>query len=307
MNWTRRQFLVSSSALVASVARVVRLSAQQPAAGQQAAPPQPVPAFTPLRRNVGLFTGAGGTIGWLISPGGVVVVDSGMPPNAAVCLNGVNERSSSRPIDCLFNTHHHGDHTGGNGVFRSAAKKIVAHVKVPELQKATARPGTEASQVYADTTFADHFEVSIGDETVHAVYVGPSHTGGDSVIFFTRANVVHMGDLVFNRRQPVTDRPGGCSLAGWVRALERVANGHTSDTLYVFGHSKPGFDVTGSKADLLYQRDFLSAVLDYTQSQIKAGKAREEIVKSSPELKGFADHGPVIERVLNAAYEELTA
>ena len=305
MNWTRREFLVTSSVMIAGTAGGVRLFGQQPGAAQRA-PQQPAPAFASLRRNVGIFTGAGGTIAWLVSPDGVVVVDAGMPPNAAVCLEGINERSSKRQIDCLFNTHHHGDHTGGNGVFRPATKRIVAHVKVPELQKATARPGTEASQVYADTTFTDQFQATIGDETIHAVYAGPAHTGGDSVIFFARANVVHMGDLVFNRRQPVTDRPGGCSLDGWIRSLQRIADGHAADTLYVFGHAKPGFQVTGNKADLLYQRDFLSAVLDYTRAQIKAGKAREEIVKASPELKGFADHGPVAERVLTAAYEELT-
>ncbi len=303
MNWTRREFLASSSVLVVSAAGVVRPSAQQP--GAQQSPQQPAPTFTPLRRNVGLFTGAGGTIGWLVSPGGVVVVDSGMPPNATVCLDGINDRSSKRPIDCLFNTHHHGDHTGGNGVFRGATKKIVAHVKVPELQKATARPGTESSQVYADATFTDRWQVTIGGETVHAVYMGPAHTGGDSVVFFEQANIVHMGDLVFNRRQPVTDRPGGCLLGGWVRSLERIANGHDADTLYIFGHARAGFDITGKKTDLLYQRDFLAAVLEHVRGQIKAGKSRDEIVKASPELKGFADHGPVIERVLTAAYEEL--
>ena len=308
MNWSRRQFLATSSVLVTAAVGRVQLFGRQPATpGTAQQPAQPsAPTFTPLRRNVGIFTGAGGTIGWLISPGGVAVVDTGMPPNASACLDGVNERSSKRPIDCVFNTHHHGDHTGGNGVFRPAAKKIVAHVKVPELQKATARPGTEATQVYADTTFTDRWQANLGDETIHAVYVGPAHTGGDSVIFFEQANVVHMGDLVFNRRQPVTDRPGGCSLAGWVRSLERIANGHEADTLYVFGHAKQGFDITGRKADLLYQRDFLSGVVDYVRAQIKAGKSRDEIVKANPELKGFADHGPIVERVLTAAYEELT-
>lgn len=305
MTWTRREFLVSSSILIAGTTRGVRLFGQQPRAGQPT-PPQPVPTFTPLRRNVGIFTGAGGTIAWLVSPDGVIVVDAGMPPNAEACLQGINERSSKRQIDCLFNTHHHGDHTGGNGVFRPATKRIVAHAKVPELQKATARPGTEAGQVYADTTFTDRFQAAIGDEVVHAVYAGPAHTGGDGVVFFAQANIVHMGDLVFNRRQPVTDRPGGCSLGGWIQSLQRIADGHGADTLYIFGHAKPGFEVTGKKADLLYQRDFLSAVLDYVRAQIKAGKPREEIVKASPELKGFAEHGPVIERVLTAAYEELT-
>jgi glyoxylase-like metal-dependent hydrolase (beta-lactamase superfamily II) len=306
VNTTRRQFLTTSSVLVAAAFGKVPLFGQQPQQPAPAQQPAPPPTFTPLRRNVGIFTGAGGTIGWLVSPAGVVVVDAGMPPNASVCLDGINERSAKRPIDVLFNTHHHGDHTGGNGIFRPTAKKIVAHVKVPELQKATARPGTEANQVYADTTFTDRWQAKIGDEAIHAVYFGPAHTGGDSVVFFEQANVVHMGDLVFNRRQPVTDRPGGCLLAGWVRSLERIAAGHDADTLYIFGHAKTGFEVTGRRADLLYQRDFLSAVLDHVRAQITAGRAREEIVKASLELKGFADHGPVVERVLTAAYEELT-
>ncbi len=302
MNCTRRQFLATSSMAVLTAGSTRWLFAQQPAPAQ---PPSPL--FTPLRRNVGIFTGAGGTIGWLISPAAVAVVDTGMPPNASVCLNGVNERSSKRPIDCVFNTHHHGDHTGGNGVFKAAARKIVAHVKVPELQKATAKPGSESAQVLADTTFTDRFEARLGDETIQAVYAGPAHTGGDSVVFFEQANIVHMGDLVFNRRQPVTDRPGGCVIAGWIRSLERIAGAHDADTLYVFGHAKAGFDVTGKKVDVLYQRDFLSAVLEYVRAQVKSGKPREEIVKAGPELKGFADHGPVIERVLSAAYEELQA
>ena len=234
--------------------------------------------------------------------GELAVVDPGV---AAPVLRYLQK--TGRRLTAILNTHHHGDHTGGNGVFRPAVKRIVAHVKVPELQKAAAKPGTEASQVYADTTFTDQRQTTIGDETILAVYAGPAHTGGDSVIFFARANVIHMGDLVFNRRQPVTDRPGGCSLAGWIRSLERIANGHAEDTLYIFGHSRQGFDITGRKADLLYQRDFLSAVLDYVRGQVKAGKSRDEIVKASPELKGFADHGPVIERVLTAAYDELNA
>jgi cyclase len=301
VTWTRRQFLTTSSVLIAGTFRRVPAFGQQPAAQ---APP--ATAFTPLRGNVGIFTGSGGTIGWLVSPDGVVVVDTQMGATAATCLDGINERSSKRQIDCVFNTHHHGDHTGGNGVFRPATKKIVAHVKVPELQKAAARPGTEASQVYADTTFTDHWSITLGKDTVHAVYFGPSHTGGDSVVFFEGANVVHVGDLVFNRRLPVTDRPGGCSLVHWGQALERIANGHAADTIYIFGHAKQGFGVTGRKEDLLYQRDFLSALVEHVRAGMKAGTSKDDIVKATGvELKGFAEHGALTERVLTAAYEEL--
>lgn len=304
MNWTRRQFLATSSAAVAAALTDLPLLAQQPPAAPQQ--PSAPPVFTPLRGNVGILTGAGGTIGWLISPGGVVVVDTGMPPGATACLDGIKQRASNRIIDAVFNTHHHGDHTRGNGIFKPAARRIVAHVKVPVLQRATAQPGTESAQVVADTTFTSKWTLKLRDETVRVTYCGPAHTGGDSVVHFEKANVVHMGDLVFNRRLPVTDRPGGCSLRGWIAALERVAKAHDADTLYIFGHAKAGFETTGKRADLLYQRDFLSALMDHVRGLFKAGRTRDEIVKATPTLKGFEEHGPLTERVLTAAFDELS-
>jgi cyclase len=306
MRWTRRQFLTRSSILVVGV-----LGHPSASAGQASSPPanqpiQPSAEFRPLRGDVGFFTGQGGTIGWLVSPDGVVVVDAQMPPTAPLCLNGLNARSGNRPIDCLFNTHHHGDHTGGNGAFRPAVRKIVAHTRVPELQKAASRPGTETAQVYADTTFSDRWTIRIGRETVTAAHHGPAHTGGDSIITFEQANVVHMGDLVFNRRLPVLDRPAGCRIAGWIALLERIARECPADVSYIFGHAKPGFAITGTRHDLLFQRDFLVALLDHVRAQIAAGKSRDDIVKATAELKGFPDHGPLTDRVLTAAYEELT-
>jgi hypothetical protein len=114
-----------------------------------------------------------------------------------------------------------------------------------------------------------------------------------------------MGDLVFNRRHPFIDRPGGASCAGWVTVLEQAMKDHERDAIYVFGHAGPKFGVTGSRADVAYMRDYMSALLDHVRGQMKAGKPRDEIVKSTETLKGFADHGPLIERVLTAAYDEL--
>ncbi len=306
MDWTRREFLMASSILAVGTLGHPSISVgQTQAPGQGQTTPQ-AGEFRSLRDNVGVFIGQGGTIGWLVASDGIVVVDAQMPPTATVCLDGLNGRSGNRPIDCLFNTHHHGDHTSGNGVFRPVARKIVAHVRVPELQKAAARPGTEADQVYADTTFTDRWTIRIGGETVTAVYAGPAHTGGDSTITFERANVVHVGDLVFNRRLPVLDRPGGCRIARWISVLENIAQDFPADTTYIFGHAKPGFAVTGTKDDLLLQRDFLSALLDHMRAEVKAGRSRSEIVNTAGELKGFPEHGPLTDRVLTAAYEELT-
>ena len=139
-----------------------------------------------------------------------------------------------------------------------------------------------------------------------AVHDWPAHTGGDGIISFEQANVVHMGDLVFNRRLPALDRPGGCRITGWIALLERIVREYPADAIYIFGRAGPGVAVTGRKDDLRLQRDFLSALLDHVRAEIAAGKSRDEIVKAAVELKSFPEHGPLTDRVLTAAYEELT-
>lgn len=146
----------------------------------------------------------------------------------------------------------------------------------------------------------------VGDETMELRYYGPAHTSGDSVVTFEKANVVHMGDLVFNRRHPVIDKPSGASVENWMKLLDKVAAAHGNDTDYIFGHAGPGFAVTGGKADLAYMRDYLDALVSFVRSEIKAGKPREAILGTTEPLKGFPDHGPLTERVLAAACEEVS-
>ena len=90
--------------------------------------------FTELRGNVGTFVMSGGTIGWLINDDGVVIVDSQYPANAAKCVEGI-EAKTNVEFDFLLNTHHHGDHTGGNKAFEGKVRHIVAHQNVPALQE----------------------------------------------------------------------------------------------------------------------------------------------------------------------------
>jgi hypothetical protein len=116
-----------------------------------------------------------------------------------------------------------------------------------------------------------------------------------------------MGDLVFNRRHPVIDRPGGASIAHWIVVMEEVARAHAADTIYIFGHAAPTASATGSRADLLHHRDYLTALLEFVRGQIAAGHPRETVIKLTTPLANFPDHGPLIERVLTAAYDELTA
>ena len=263
--------------------------------------------FSTLRRNVGIFSLRGGTIGWLINGDGVLVVDSQFADTAPTLLAGVRERSS-RPIDVLINSHHHPDHTGGNQVLREATERIVAHTRSAENQRMSARQrNVEDQQAYPDTTFDDTWNVQIGDETVRAKHYGPAHTGGDVAIHFERANVVHMGDLINNRGYANVDGPSGASVHGWIRVLESIAAEYPADAIYVFGHGEAPHGVTGARADLLYQRDYFSAVIDAARRARAEGKSREETV-ALPALPGFENTGGTVARLglaLGLAYDEL--
>lgn len=301
MSWSRREFIVTSSlAAAAGTFQPVSVFGQQPAG---APPPPAVPKFESLRRNLGIFTARGGTIGWLIAPDAVLVIDSQFADTAQMFLDGLKPRTQ-RKIDLLINTHHHPDHTGGNKTLQPSVTKIVAHANVPGLQrKQAAAQKTEENQVYADTTFSDAWKLEIGNEVVSAKYYGPGHTGGDGVIFFERANIVHMGDLMSHQRHPRIDRPSGASIRNWLVTLEKVVKDHSADTIYIFGHAKVGAPVTGSGKDLLAVRDYFSAMLDYVQKGIAAGKSAEEITKGT--LSAYADHEGMPQ--LQVAYDELTA
>ena len=299
MFWNRREFLTTSSlALVGGAFGRLPLRAQDA-----------TPRFEELRRNVGAFHMRGGTIGWLISDDALVVVDSQYPDTASACLSGLKMRSS-RMIDVLVNTHHHGDHTGGNKVLRAATREIVSHANVPGLQRRQARQrGTVANQAYPDTTFDENWRMDAGDEVVSAKYYGSAHTSGDVVVTFERANIAHLGDLLFNRRDPFVDRPGGASIRGWIKLLPQVIDDHDSDTLYIFGHAGARFSVTGAADDLVVQRQYFEAVLEHVERGVAAGHSQEQIA-SLERLPGMDDHDSTpqsLARVLNVAVEELTA
>ena len=311
----RRDFLLRSSVFTA-VGLLVRAEAAEKKAADSAARPatSPAPAtpeFTPLRRDVGYFTARGGTIGWLANKDALACVDTQFPDTAPMFLSGLPGRGS-RLLDVVVNSHHHGDHTGGNGVLKPASKSIVAHANVPALQRTRAeRDGTLDRQTYADTTFPETWRRELGGEVIAARYHGAAHTNGDIVTHFQKANVIHMGDLMFNRIYPVIDRPGGGSIRHWIVVLETVAKSYPTDAIYVFGHGNPKFGVTGKTSDLLAFRDYLSAVLDYTAKKIKAGEPKEKIV-GLDNLPGFPDfHLPVgpanrLPGNLGVAYDELT-
>ncbi|MDR8389665.1 MBL fold metallo-hydrolase [Aliifodinibius sp. S!AR15-10] len=263
----RRQFLTRSSlAAVGAALPFQKLWAADNFAG----------TFNDLRRNVGYFTERGGTIGWLATDDVLVVVDSQFPETAKNCLAGLQKRTS-HGLDLLINTHHHGDHTGGNPVFKGKAKQMVAHRNVPKLMKQNSED-SETDAGYPGTLFSDSWEMELGGETIHVAHYGPAHTSGDAIIYFENANIAHMGDLVFNRMNPYTDRPAGASIHNWITVLETAMDEYPSDAIYIFGHGHPEFGVTGNRDDVAVMRDYLAAMVEYVEDGIAADRPKEEIV-----------------------------
>lgn len=314
MAHTRRRFLAISAATAAAGAfGRVSLFAQQPAGLTT--------AFTEIRRGVGTWTARGGTIGWLVNDAGAVAVDSQFPEPASLCIERLLRETGGTEIAALINTHHHGDHTAGNGVFRPRTRQIIAHANVPKYMRASHElalkrqaqsaqpPATPAPGMPAipDRTFTDTWSFAHGNERVTATHHGPAHTGGDAVILFERANVAHMGDLMFNRMHPVIDLVNGGSIAGWIGVLEKVASDYPADTVYIFGHAAQGHPVTGNRDNLRYHAGYLGALLEFARGEVKAGKSRDEVVKSTAILKGHEDYGPLVPRPLGPAYDEVVA
>jgi cyclase len=200
MSPSRRDFLATSAAMTvgALLGRPLHALAPQPVWTMQQA------NFTPVRRNVGTFTMRGGTVGWLVNPGGVAVVDTQFPAEARALLAGLQERSGNRGVDVLLNTHHHGDHTGGNGVFTGVARRVVAHGMADQHMRRAPQPPQQAQQgqqpapqqqpaqqqptqpppppLYPDTTFTHTWSADVGDERIVARHHGRAHTSGDAVI-----------------------------------------------------------------------------------------------------------------------------
>lgn len=264
--------------------------------------------FTELRNGVGIFTMQGGTIGWFTSDDAIVAIDSQYPEPAGSFVNGISNFGGG-PEKVLFNTHHHGDHTGGNSVFADNEYQIIGHANVPGLMNQS-NQDSDNPPATPGTTFEESYELSLGDETVHAKHYGPGHTGGDSVIWFENANIAHMGDLMFNRLYPFIDRGGGALIANWITLLEEVANEADADTQFIFGHGNPEYGVTGTSDDLLYMRDFLSHLMEYTRQGIADGMSKEELmdIESFDEFPNHVSPSDFLSlsRNVDVAYRELT-
>jgi cyclase len=260
-----------------------------------------------LRNDIGIFTEKGGTIGYLLTKEGIVIVDAEFPEQAGHLIAEL-KKINENPFELLINTHHHGDHTSGNIAFKGIVKNVAAHSNsLANQQKVAIAQKTEDKQLYPDITYGDSWDYKIGKEQIRTYYFGPAHTNGDSIIHFQQANIAHMGDLVFNRRWAFVDRSAGASIKNWISALDKTLTTFDKETIFVFGHAFDPAKVYGNKEDLKAMQDYLTKLLDFVGMEIKAGKSKEDIMKEKS-IPGVTEwQGDGIERGLQAAFEEISS
>lgn len=267
---------------------------------------QPAYKIKMLTKTAGIFTEKGGTILFVLGKEGIITVDSEFPEQSQHLIDELKKKSD-KPFQLLINTHHHADHTSGNISFKGIVTNVLAHQNSLTNQKNVAvAQKTEDKQLYPDWTYGDTWHTKSGSEKYGLYYYGPGHTNGDSFVHFENHDIVHTGDLVFNRRHPFVDRTAGASITNWIKVLDKALEKFDRKTTFVFGHAADGYEVTGKKDDVKAFQTYLSNLLQYTSTQIKAGKSKEDIL-SAAEIPGSPEwKGDGIQRPLTAAYEELT-
>ncbi|MCH7871951.1 MAG: MBL fold metallo-hydrolase [Planctomycetes bacterium] len=205
----------------------------------------------------------------------VIVIDSKGPVFARACIDGIASRTDRR-IDVLINTHHHGDHTGGNPEFGREAV-IVAHANV---RKRLMTPQTMLGRTsqplpkegWPVITFDESLAIHFNGEEIRIIHMPHGHTDGDSVIFFTESNVVHMGDDFFAGRFPFVDIRSGGSVQGLTRNIAKVIKQVSSDTKIIPGHGS-----LSTVDDLKAYHQMLIETTQHVQRAMKSNKTLDEI------------------------------
>jgi glyoxylase-like metal-dependent hydrolase (beta-lactamase superfamily II) len=270
---TRRDFLRTLTA------GAVGMSITYPAFGQGA----PTITATKLSPTLVLLSGDGGNVALVIGANGLMLVDGGLPENAAALLKSVSS-VDSHPVTTVFNTHWHFDHIGVNETLGKMGAKIIAHENTKkhlservtmEALNRTFEP--LAAQGRPTETFTRNGRMTFEKEAIVYVHVDPAHTDGDAYVHFTGPNVLHTGDLLFKDTYPVIDYSTGGWIGGMAAACDVMAKVCNAETKVI-----PGHGALGSRADLITSRDMLTDVQNRLMPMVKQGRSADEVVKAAP-------------------------
>jgi cyclase len=247
-----------------------------------------------LADRVYALFGQGGNIGLSVGDDGAFVIDDQFAPLSSR-IRAAIATVTDRPIRFVVNTHWHGDHTGGNEILGEAGAVIVAHDNVRKrmsTRQLIERGGVSTSapsspyKALPIITFSEDVTFHLNGDSLHVVHVPPAHTDGDAIIFFTKQNVIHMGDTFFNGRYPFIDASSGGNVDGLVGAADMVLAVANDQTRIIPGHGE-----VGTRADLAEYRRVVSTIRDRIRTLVAQAKSLDEVKRAKPTAEFDAKWG----------------
>jgi len=202
---------------------------------------------TKVSGNIYMLEGAGGNIAASVGEDGIVIVDDQFAPLADKIQAALKElKITDKPVRFVINTHYHGDHTGGNEPFANVGSTVIAHDNVRKRLETGGTAGNGGSikmeqkaapkPALPIITFEHEVTVHLNGEDIRALHFPSGHTDGDSIIFFPKNNVVHMGDDFVRYGFPFIDVASGGSLQGMIDAMEKATAQLPTDVKVIPGH-----------------------------------------------------------------------
>ncbi len=230
---------------------------------------------THVAGNVYMLEGAGGNIGVSVGEDGILIVDDQFAPLADKIRAALKELGDGK-LKFILNTHWHGDHTGGNPEFGPEAP-IIAHTNVRKRLMQEHKRGDRVippmkKEGLPVITFDHSLSVHFNGEEIKAIHSPHAHTDGDLIIYFTKSNVVHMGDIYFSGRFPFIDRASGGTVQGVIDAVEQVLRTIPEDARIIPGHGP-----LSTKKDLENYRNMIRETWDFVKKQKSQGKTLEAV------------------------------
>ena len=238
-------------------------------------------AVTELRGPLHLLQAVGGNVVASVGGDGILLVDDDYATNAAVLEAAVSGLAqSSRAPRFVLNTHWHNDHTGGNQYWGSRGSVILAHANV--RGRMSSRQNVKALGMVVEpslaealpvVTFEDSMALHFNGVDIEVQHYPGGHTDGDSVIYFSQQNVVHMGDLFFKDRFPFVDVSSGGGVVAYTENVATVLARIDDQTIVVPGHGS-----VANKDDLQRFYRMLGITISAVKSALAAGETVEAIV-----------------------------
>ncbi len=202
---------------------------------------------TKVSGNIYMLEGQGGNIAASVGEDGIVIVDDQFAPLADKIQAALKDlKITDKPVRFVINTHYHGDHTGGNVPFNNAGSTLIAQDNVRKRLESGGTAGNGGSIKMENKpaekaalpiiTFEHDVTVHLNGEDIRALHFPAGHTDGDSIIFFPKNNVVHMGDDFVRYGFPFIDVTSGGSVQGMIDAMEKATAQLPADVKVIPGH-----------------------------------------------------------------------